>query len=269
VSFFIDTHCHLNFNSFQDDLPQVLDRARENGIREILIPGTDLSSSQSAVELCGQYNHLFAAVGVHPNDTDEWNPGTVADLRKLAGNSRVKAIGEIGLDYYREKTEPDKQKMIFSAQLELAKELNLPVVVHNRNSVQDLWPILKEWAAGFSHDGPQQNSFHGVLHSFDGSDDLAQEAFENGFLLGISGPVTYKNARDRQESVAHIPLEAMILETDAPFLTPHPHRGHRNEPAYIPLIAQEIARIKNIDLAEVQLITSNNALQLFSLGSID
>jgi TatD DNase family protein len=265
VSGYVDTHCHLNFNLFQNDLPLVQKRARDAGLRAIVIPGTDLSSSQTAVDLAGQYPDLYAAVGVHPNDTEEWDENTISTLRDLAASPKVRAIGEIGLDYYREVTDHMRQNEIFLAQLDLAADLSLPVIIHNRNSIQDLWPILKSWGRNIS----SNQKFRGVLHSFEGSVELAEEAYSVGFLLGISGPITYNNAQERREVVARIPLESMLLETDAPFLTPHPHRGKRNEPAYIPIIAAEIARIKQIDIAEVQSITSKNATQLFSLGSLD
>ncbi|MHC1784881.1 MAG: TatD family hydrolase [Anaerolineaceae bacterium] len=265
MSGYVDTHCHLNFNSFQNDLPQVLERARQACIRAIVIPGTDPTSSQSAVALASLHSDLFAAVGVHPNDTGEWDENTISELRDLAASPKVRAVGEIGLDYYREVTDHARQKEIFLAQLALAGELGLPVVIHNRNSIQDLWPILKEWVKT----NPSNRPIHGVLHSFDGSVELAEEAYAAGFFLGISGPVTYSNAQERREVIAKIPLECMLLETDAPFLTPHPNRGKRNEPAYIPIIAAEIARIKQIDITEVQSITSKNSTQLFSLGNLD
>lgn len=269
MSYFIDTHCHLNFNTFQDDLEQVLLRAAENNISEIAIPGTDLVSSKSAVSLCSNYPNLYAAVGVHPNDCDSWNETSYEELKKMATNSCVKAIGEIGLDYYRNLTNPDQQKMVFTAQLNLAQELSLPVIIHNRNSIDDLWPMLKEWVSNLRNSDTTEHRTYGVLHSFEGDVVLANEAFDSGFFLGISGPITYKNAKKRREVISQIALESLVLETDAPFLTPHPHRGQRNEPSYIPIIAQEIARIKQIDIDEVQLITSRNAKKLFSLGNKD
>lgn len=268
MAFYVDSHCHLNFNSFENDLPAVLERARSVDVKVILIPATDLATCHSAIKLCEESGPgLFAAVGMHPNDTSGWDSGTIAELRQLARSTVVKAVGEIGLDYYRDKTEPARQKAIFSSQLELAAELNLPVIVHNRSAADDLWPILREWAGGFRGNSPGGKSFFGVLHSFDGSLDLAMEAFESGFLLGISGPVTYPNAKERRETIRQIPLDAMLLETDAPFLTPQPHRGKRNEPAYIPIIAEEVAKIKQISPADVQLTTTSNAMQLFSLGN--
>lgn len=269
MSSYIDTHCHLNFNTFQDDLDQVLERATTNNISKIVVPGTDLLSSKSAVSLCSKYPNLYAAVGVHPNDSDSWDENSYEELKTLAMNSSVKAIGEIGLDYYRNLTDPEQQKMIFSAQLNLAQELSLPVIIHNRNSIQDLWPMLKEWVSNLRNSNSKDHLAHGVLHSFEGDVTLAEEAFNSGFYLGISGPITYKNAKKRREVISQIPLESLVLETDAPFLTPHPYRGQRNEPFYIPIIAREIASIKQMDIAEVQLITSQNAKKLFSLGNED
>jgi TatD DNase family protein len=265
VSFFIDTHCHLNFNSFENDLPQVLERAGQADVRMIVIPGTDLDSSRSAVELAGLHPGLFAAVGVHPNDAETWEKNTSAALISLAASPRVIAIGEIGLDYYRDRARREKQMEALIGQLGLAAEMNLPVIIHNRESFHDLWPILREWAARRR----KCERMPGVLHSFDGDSAAALEAYGCGFYIGISGPVTYKNLEARRNVVESLPLEAIVLETDAPFLTPNPHRGRRNEPAYIPLIAAEVARVKQMDSREVQLATTRNAMQLFSLGSID
>lgn len=265
MSFFIDTHCHLNFNSFDNDLPQVLERSRQAGIRAVVVPGTDLESSQSAVRLAEFHSGLIAAVGVHPNDAETWDENTAAALRDLAASPQVKAIGEIGLDYYRDRSRRERQKEALTSQLALAAELDLPLIIHNRDSFHELWPILSKWAAR----GNRHERMLGVLHSFDGNSAAAHEAFACGFFIGISGPVTYKNAEMRRDVVKNLPVEAILLETDAPFLTPHPHRGRRNEPANIPIIAEEIARIKQIDIREVQLITSRNAMQLFSLGSLD
>ncbi len=265
MSFFIDTHCHLNFNSFENDLPQVLERAGHADVRVIVVPGTDLDSSLSAVELAGLHPGVYSAVGVHPNDAETWEKNTAAALQSLAASPRVIAIGEIGLDYYRDRARREKQMEALNAQLALAAKMNLPVIIHNRDAFHDLWPILREWAARLRGD----KRMVGVLHSFDGDSASALEAFQYGFLIGISGPVTYKNAEARRKVVESLPLEAIVLETDAPFLTPHPHRGRRNEPAYIPLIAAEVARVKNIDCREVQLASTRNAMQLFSLGNID
>lgn len=264
---FVDTHCHLNFNVFEPDLDQVLERAWAHGIRRILMPGIDLESSRQVIALSERDPRLFAAIGVHPNDATLWNGGTLAELRSLASHPRVLAIGEIGLDFYRDRAPADLQIMILRSQIELAAELGKPVILHTRESIQALWPILSEWQRQLAQAGSPIASFPGVLHSYDGDLSTAHQAIGQGFMIGISGPVTFRNAKSRQELAASLPLDHLLLETDAPFLTPHPMRGQRNEPSFIPLIAEKITELHAQPLMVIAETTTRNADRLLGWRS--
>jgi TatD DNase family protein len=267
VEGFVDTHCHLNFNSFDVDLDQVLDRAWQAGVRRILMPGIDLATSRRVVELSEQYPWLFAAVGVHPNDALAWDDQTLEELRTLAHHPNVLAIGEIGLDFYRDKAPRDVQMSVFSKQLKLASETDKPVIIHSRKSLAEVWSLLKEWQQQLIHQRSPLSGRCGVLHSYEGDLDTAMQALAVGFSIGISGPVTFKNAPDRQKLVAALPLDSLLLETDAPFLAPQPVRGRRNEPAYIPHIAAKIAELHAQSLAAVAQVTTRNSERLLGWRS--
>ncbi len=259
-----DTHCHLYFELFRQDLRDVLERAEAGGITRIMIPGIDLETSRQAIKLTETYAGLYAAVGIHPNDiTGNWTENTLKELEALAQHPNVLAIGEIGLDYYRDYTPKDLQQEVFKDQLELATSLGLPVIIHNREAISDLWPILLNWQSKNILAGSPLAFRPGVLHSFDGDLEIADQAIQNHFLIGVSGPVTFKNAKDRQEMISALPLQALVLETDAPFLTPHPFRGRRNEPVRITNIAQKLAELKGLSVEEVANATSRNANDLF------
>lgn len=262
-----DTHCHLNLNIFQEDLDEILERAWERGIERILIPGIDVATSRAALELSERSPKLFAAVGVHPGDASTWTPDTLHILRDLVQHPKVVAIGEIGLDYYRDRSPRPLQREVFRQQLELAAESNLPVVLHNRESLDDLWAELESWQEQLAQDASPLASRPGVLHSYDGDLTTAQKAIAKGFFIGISGPVTFKNARDRQQVAANLPLDHLLMETDAPYLTPHPYRGRRNEPAYVALVAEKIAELHQQPVDSVIQATWNNADQLFYWGA--
>ncbi len=260
---FVDTHCHLNLNLFQEDLEAVLERARSANVCRIMIPAIDLESSHLAIKLCERYNQLFAAVGVHPNDAANWNDSCLDELRQLAKHPRVVAIGEIGLDYYRDRCPREKQLSVLQDLLQLAQECNLPVVLHSRQSLDDMWAVLQDWLNDFPKMQGKRQASLGVLHSYEGPVDTAYALIDAGFYIGINGPVTFKNASDRHELVHSLPLDSLLLETDSPYLTPVPYRGQRNEPAYIPLIAQKIADLKAVTAAGVAETTTQNADRLF------
>lgn len=261
---FTDTHCHLNYHSFEEDLAEVIQHALNLGLNRIMIPGIDLPACQKAVELAEQHPNCFAAVGIHPNDAGTWNEDTIPTLKSLARSStKVLAIGEIGLDYYRDWATPEQQKSIFHEQLALAKELELPVIIHIREAMEETTKILFSWQEELAVENHPLAERPGVLHAFPGSLEEAMQGIQHHFRIGVGGPVTFKNAKPRQAIVKELPLNSIVLETDAPFLTPHPHRGKRNEPGYIPLIAQKIAELKDIALEEVSKITTENAKQLF------
>ena len=261
---YTDTHCHLDFDRFDKDREEAIKRAQKAGLMWILNPGIDPETNQAAIRLSHQFPHLIsAAVGIHPNFGRPWSGDILSELREQAQNKGVVAIGEIGLDYYRQHTPVSQQKQMFRAQLALAAELSLPVIIHNRESTQDLMVVLTEWHTQLQETGNPLADRPGVLHSYSADFDTAQAAMRMNFYFGISGPVTFNNAPERKSVTRNIPLEKLLLETDAPFLTPHPHRGKRNEPAYIPLIAEEIARLHNTSPKEVAEITHANAKHLF------
>jgi TatD DNase family protein len=267
LSRLIDTHCHLNFNLFQNDLENVLERAWDNGIERILIPGIDLETSRRAVELCEIYPKLYSAVGIHPSEALSWDQSSIGQLIELAKHPKVVAIGEIGLDYFRDRAPRSLQIEVFQAQLDLASDLDKPVIIHNRQAFEDIWPILKVWQAELNNKGITIASRPGVLHSYEGTIELALKAVQQNFAIGIGGPVTFRNAPERQLLASSIPLSGLVLETDSPFLTPHPHRGERNEPAFISLIAKKIADLNNKPLDQIAEITSNNGDRLFEWGA--
>lgn len=264
-----DTHCHLNLNHYQDDLETVLARARDQGVVRILIPGTNLETSKKAVELAERYSELFAAVGVHPNEATSWNDDTCRQLEELAAHPKVVAIGEIGLDYYRQYAPHDLQQEILKQQLNLATKTDLPVIIHNRESLSDLWPVLARWQSELSRDGSQLADRPGVLHSFDGDLDTAFEVIEHRFFIGVTGPITFQNATARQEMFRRLPLNALLIETDSPYLTPHPFRGRRNEPGYVVYVAEKLANLHDIPIEQIADQTGQNADWLFSWRAID
>ncbi|MEI7848992.1 MAG: TatD family hydrolase [Chloroflexota bacterium] len=273
-----DTHCHLDLDKFDEDRNCVLNRARAAGVTRILIPGIDLSSSKRVVELAQLHPELFAAIGVHPSDSLSWDDGTADQLRVLflssADREKIVAIGEIGLDYYWNNAPHEWQQAVLKKQLCLAAELQLPVILHMREHADsqdgdcssDLLAILQSWILDLqSRNNPLVNA-PGVLHSFSGSLETAKSVIDLNFLIGITGPVTYKNAEAKREVVKSLPLECILTETDAPFLAPVPHRGHRNEPAFVSFITDKIAEIHNKNPEEIAALTSNNAARLFSWG---
>jgi len=256
----IDTHCHLDFAPFDGDRDQVLKRAVEAGVTVLVNPGADLESSCRAVELAGRFSQVYAAVGVHPHDATTLDETVLHKLAELARHPKVVAIGEIGLDYYRDLSPRAQQRNAFERQLTLAAERKLPVIVHQREAAQDVLAILKRWRAQHS-DQPA-----GVLHAFSGDLVMARQALELGFYIGIAGPVTYANARKLPEMLPRLPVERLVIETDAPYLTPHPHRGQRNEPAYLPLIARRLAELLRMPLETLATQLTENARQIFRLN---
>jgi TatD DNase family protein len=253
MSIWTDTHCHLNHPEFASDRAQVWNRAQEAGIRYAIVVGYDLASSEWAIQLSTQLAGCFASIGIHPHDATQCTPETLRRLQQLASQPDVVAIGEIGLDYYRNLCPRQAQQRAFRLQLQLAVQLQLPVIIHCRDAYDDLLTILSEYPV------------RGVLHCFSGELHHAQRAVEMGWFLGIGGVVTFKNAHTLREVVQQTPLENLLLETDAPYLAPMPHRGKRNEPAYIPVIAQTVAALKGVSLAELSTATTGNAFRLFAL----
>lgn len=277
---FVDTHCHLDFNKFDNDRGEVILRAQEAGLSRILIPGITLESSFKAVELAGKNPMVFAAIGIQPNDAISWNENSIHELHQLfltksrsssPEKNKIVAIGEIGLDYFWDASPHEHQKKILLEQMDLASELGLPLVLHLREKsdadhgacADDLLEILTDWIFRLKSKNDPLSEHPGVLHSFSGNIDTANKAIELGFYIGVTGPVTYTNAKKRQELIAAIPLEHLLMETDAPFLTPHPKRGQRNEPANILLVARKVAELHKESLASVAKHTCKNARKLF------
>ncbi len=251
----IDTHAHLDDRAFDKDRPALIARLHADGIGVVTV-GSDLDSSRDSVRLAGRHRLIWGTVGVHPHGAKYATPKVLRELEELAKVPRVVAVGEIGLDYYRDLSPRDVQRSVFAAQLDLAEKLELPVVLHNRQSTDDLVTILRQ--AGRSH--------RGVVHSFLGDATLAETFLALGLYLGVGGPLTYPANEALRDAVRRAPFERLVLETDCPYLTPVPHRGQRNEPAYIELVAAEIARIRRISIDDVTRQTTVNALALFSLG---
>ncbi len=258
----IDTHAHLDFRQFDDDRNAVLDRAWQAGLIAVITIGIDLKTSRAAVALAEAHERVFATVGFHPHDAKTADDAALIELRDLARHSRVVAIGEMGLDFYRDRSPRDVQRRVFRRQLQIAAELGKPVVVHDREAHADTLEILRQWIA---ESQTTFSEYRGVLHCFSGNLALAQAVIELGFFIGVDGPITYRNARKLPDIVKALPLDRLLVETDAPFLTPHPHRGQRNEPAYVRLVAEKIADTKNLPLEEVAQATTANAKALFQL----
>lgn len=255
----IDTHCHLDFERFDEERDQVVERAAAAGVGRIIVPALDLDNAPAVLALAERYETVYAAVGVHPNSAAGWQESWLAPLRRLARHEKVVAIGEIGLDYYWQRTPHDVQHAAFSAQLALAAELSLPVIVHNREAGADVIRLLlASPLAGKAEPG--------VLHSFSAPPEIAAQALAAGYYLGFTGPLTFKKSDELRRIAAAAPRDRLLVETDAPFLAPHPHRGQRNEPAYVALVAAELARLHGMEPAEMAAQTTANATRLFGLG---
>lgn len=268
-----DTHCHLDFDKFDEDRQAVIQRATEAGVTRILIPALDLESSLSAIQLAEAYPNVYAAVGFHPTDLEKFSEKTFEEMKKLASHARVVAVGEIGIDYYwvKEREERAFQLEILRRQLSWAEAIYKPVVIHMREEEDawfgqasvDLLRILSEWHRELRAKDHPLAERPGVLHSFNGNLETAQKAIALNFYIGITGPVTYKNAEEKRNIVKQLPLTRLLIETDAPFLTPVPHRGKRNEPEFVIYIADKIAELHGTTREQVAEITAANAAHLF------
>ncbi len=255
----IETHAHLADPKFDKDRDEVIARAREAGVEYIVNVGYNLQNSRESVELAARYDCCYAAVGIHPHDAKQVDELALSELESLARQSKVVALGEIGLDFYRDRSPRDIQKKAFRRQLELAKELELPAIVHDREAHAETMEILKEIS-------PQKT----VLHCFAGDAAMAREVIKNGWLVSVAGPVTYKNSKNLPNVIKSVSAEGLMLETDCPYLPPEPHRGTRSEPAHIPLIARKIAEILSpLTYEDVCRTTTANAKAFFGIGRID
>lgn len=251
-----DTHAHYDSNQFKADRMEVLAALPQAGVGLVVNPGCDLATSRTAVELAETFPHVYAAVGVHPGDCADWQDSWLSELEQLAReHQKVRAIGEIGLDYYWKDNPPrELQKHVFHAQMDLAEQLNLPIIVHDREAHGDCLAVVKEYP-----------DVTGVFHCYSGSAEMARELVELGWYLGFDGPITYKNARKAPEVLAAVPLERMLVETDSPYLTPEPFRGRRNDSGYVYRVAETIAQAKGLTAEEVAEITTANGKKLFCI----
>lgn len=252
-----DTHVHLNAEQFNEDLKETIERALDEGVTKMVVVGFDRLTITKAMELAEQYDFIYACVGWHPVDAIDMTEDDLIWIEELASHPKVVAIGEMGLDYYWDKSPREIQKEVFRKQIRLAKKVKLPIVIHNRDATSDIVEILKEENAA---------EVGGIMHCFSGSVEVARECVEMNFYISLGGPVTFKNAKKPKEVAAEIPLEKLLIETDCPYLTPHPYRGKRNEPAYVKLVAEEIAEIKGLPFEEVAKATTENAKKVFGIN---
>ena len=275
----IDSHTHLDFRQFDADREAVIERAREAGLVAIVNIGTSLSSSRAAVALAEKYDFIYAAVGVHPHDAKTVTPEVLAELRILARHPKVVAVGEIGLDYYRDLSPRAVQRRVFADQLALAAELALPVVIHSREAHDDVLAALRGWGGlppvggteggngGIPPAGGTEGG-NGVLHSYSAGPERLEEVLGLGFSIGISGPVTFPKANHLRAVAAAVPLERLLVETDCPYLTPQPYRGRRNEPAYVRYVVEAVARARGMPAEAVAQATADNTRRLFGVLNV-
>jgi len=250
----IDTHCHLDFPEFDKDRDEVISRAKDRGIAGIINIGSSLEGSKKSLELSKQYDFIWAAVGLHPHEADRFDQKVLAYLEEWAKEDKVVAIGEIGLDYFKNYSKAENQKQLFISLLKLAKDFGKPLVIHTRQAELDTLRILKEVA-------PQR----AVVHCFSGDENFLKECLDLGFFISFTCNITYRKADNLRKLVKVMPLERLLLETDAPFLPPEGFRGRRNEPMYVKFLAEEIARVKEISVEEVARVTTENAKSFFGL----
>ncbi|MGN7942938.1 TatD family hydrolase [Metabacillus sp. 22489] len=251
-----DTHAHLNATQFEEDVVEVIERAKSENVSHIVVVGFDRETITRAMELTEQYDMIYAAVGWHPVDAIDMTDEDLEWIKQLAAHPKVVAIGEMGLDYYWDKSPKEIQQEVFRKQIRLAKEVELPIIIHNREATEDVVKILQEENA---------SEVGGIMHCFTGSLETAEQCMKMNFYLSFGGPVTFKNAKKPKEVVKEIPMDFLLIETDCPYLTPHPFRGKRNEPSYVKYVAEQIAELKGLTFEEVAKKTSDNAMKLFGI----
>ncbi|WP_127588650.1 TatD family hydrolase [Paenibacillus koleovorans] len=250
----IDTHTHMNHSAFDEDRAEALERARAQGVSQIINIGFNRETIPTSIALAEQYDYVYTTVGWHPQDAIDMQPGDVEWLEELSRHPKVVAIGEIGLDYYWDTSPKDVQKRVFREQIRLARRLGLPISIHNRDAHHDVVQILREERAA---------EVGGVMHCFSGSWETAKQCLDMNFYISFGGPVTFKNAKQPKEVLQQVPLDRLLIETDAPYLTPHPHRGKRNETGYVRLVAEAAAELVGLSLEELAAVTAANAKRLF------
>ena len=255
---FIDTHAHLFFQNFEEDVDEVIRNAKESGVDYIVVPSTDLENARKAIELAEKYDFIYAAVGVHPHDTKDWDESNIYEIEKLCAHDKVVAIGEIGLDYYYDYSPKEKQIEAFKAQIELALKLHKPVIVHNRESDKDMMDIIRSY---------KDSGLKAQFHCYSGTLEDAKELVRLNHFISFTGNITFKKNDGLRNVLSNLSLESIMIETDSPFMTPVPHRGKRNEPAYVKLIAEKMAEVHHLNTEDVGRVTSYNAFRMFGIGS--
>lgn len=247
---YIDTHCHL-FKEYYENIDEVINECIKNNVMKVIVSGTDKKSSMEVINLVNKYDIVFGTIGFHPTELDDFDDSCYEWLMNNINNKKIIAVGEIGLDYHYDNTDKNLQKRVFKRQLDIAQKFNKPVVIHSRDAILDTYNILKEY------------HLKGSIHCFSGSLEMAREFIKIGYKIGVGGIITYNNAKNIKEVVKNTDLSHILLETDAPYLTPVPYRGSFNLPSYIPYIAKEIAELKNVSIIEVARVTTMNAEEIF------
>ena len=254
----IDTHAHINFENYTNRLEEIFKNAISNGVEIMIIPGVEVSKWDEITEYCEKYDNIYGAIGVHPTEISGLDNNALIKMKELLTHPKIKAVGEVGLDYYWEKDEniQQLQKKAFIEQIKLANNYKKTLIIHERDAHKDTFDILKEYVS------PDINV---VMHCFSGSAEFMKECVRAGYYIALGGIVTFKNAIKPKEVAAQIPLDRLLVETDCPYLTPHPHRGEENEPAYVKFVAEEIAKLKGLTFDEVADATTKNALKVFKI----
>jgi TatD DNase family protein len=250
----IDTHVHLNDKKFKDDYKEVIERALANDVKKLIVVGYDHKTNKRAIQLAEEYDFIYATVGFHPTDAKNITDQDFEQLIPLLQHPKVVGIGECGMDFYWDKEHIDQQVQVFSRQIELSKEFDLPLIIHMRDASDATYNVLHDYAP-----------LKGIMHCYSGSADMAQHYMDLGLHISLGGPVTFKNGRVPKEVAKVVPLDKLLVETDAPYLSPHPFRGKRNEPSRVKLVAEEIAKVKGIPYQEVAKVTTKNASDLFHI----
>jgi len=254
----IDTHCHLNSNKFDDNVEEVINRALNNDVKTMIVVGYDHETNRKAIKLAEQYSFIYATVGFHPTEAKDIEDKDFAELIPLLSHEKVVGIGECGLDFYWDKDHKEKQIEVFQRQIELSKEYSLPLIIHMRDATEATYKVLSKY-----------ENIRGIMHCYSGSAEMVPLFIKQGLHISLGGPVTFKNGRIPKEVAKIVPLDKLLVETDSPYLSPHPFRGKTNEPAKVKLIAEEIARIKELPYSKIAEETTKNAMKLFNLKELN
>ena len=254
----IDTHAHINFENYSQKLNEIFENAKNNGVGLMILPGVEVSKWDEIIDFAERHDNVYGAIGVHPSEIKDFDDTAEKKMAELLKHPKIKAVGEVGLDYYWEKDETIRktQKEVFIKQIKLANNAKKTLIIHEREAHKDAFDIIKEYA---------EPDIKIIMHCFSGSPEFMKECINQGWYIALGGIVTFKNALKPKEVAKEVPLDRLLVETDCPFLTPHPHRGEENEPAYVKFVAQEIANLKGISFEKVEEITTKNALEVFNI----